>query len=556
MRIALVQCNPVVGDIAGNTASLRAAIAAADADLVITPELAICGYPPRDLLLQSGFVEACEGAVESLATAAPDTCVLVGYPRRDAATGRLRNSVAILRGGVLEASCDKRLLPGYDVFDEDRYFEPADLSCLVDVAGTRVGIAICEDFWRAGDAGGGDRYGEDPLGELAAAGATLVAVPSASPFVVAKRDRHISLAIEAAAEYGVTIAMCNQVGANDDLVFDGGSFVASGDGLLGQLPCFEEAIASIDTDATPTQPADSNADAERFSALQLGLRDYCHKSGHGRVLLGLSGGIDSALVATIATAALGPEAVTGVLMPSRHSSRGSIEDAELLVANLGLTDAITLPIERLHAAFEETMAEGLQEVSAITDENAQARARGMLLMGMANERSALTLVTGNKSELAMGYCTLYGDMNGAVAVIADVLKTDCWSMARWINAHHAEAGFDVPPIPEASITKPPSAELRPNQCDQDTLPPYETLDAIIKAHVEEDLGPLEAAEATGLDIDLVEEIVTSVDRAQFKRDQSAVILKVSARTFGRGRPMPIIMRRSGAAMPAQAGADE
>ncbi len=545
MHLALLQVNPRVGDIEGNARKVIDAAQAVDADLIIAPELVVCGYPPRDLLYQAGFVEACEAAVSQIAEACRDRAIIVGHPRRDAATGRLRNAASLLRGGMIEAVCDKQLLPGYDVFDEDRYFEPGESICVVDIDGHRVGIAICEDLWQGGDAGASSRYDHDPITAIMSAGCNIIVVPSATPFVTGKRCRHLEQLMDTAASHNVTVAMVNQLGANDDLIFDGGAMVAGPQGLLLDAVPFDGASVTVDTSGPSVQACKANDMDMRYRALVLGLGDYCSKTGHDRVLLGISGGIDSALVAVIAASALGPDAVAGVLMPSRYSSRGSVEDAEALAANLGLTHTPTLPIEHLHAAFERTMTDAMQHVSSLTEENAQARARGLLLMAMANEADALLLATGNKSELAMGYCTLYGDMCGAVSVIGDMLKTDVWEMAHWINEHHADLGFSVPPIPEATISKPPSAELRLNQCDQDTLPPYETLDAIVRAYIEEERGVEDTADHTGLDLAFVRSIIASIDRAQFKRDQAAVIPKISPRTFGRGRPMPIVMRRSG-----------
>jgi NAD+ synthetase len=338
--------------------------------------------------------------------------------------------------------------------------------------------------------------------------------------------------------------VCNQVGGNDDLVFDGGSFVVSQGGVLGTLPLFETGTIVIDSKQQPIDISiETCEDEERFNALVLGTKDYFYKTGHTKALLGLSGGIDSAVVATLAVAALGKDAVTGILMPSRYSSLGSVEDAEQLAANLGIA-CETLPIEHMHAAFERTIDDSCQKATGIAQENAQARIRGLLLMARANQEGALLLATGNKSELAVGYTTLYGDMSGAVSVIGDIYKTDVWSMANWMNSHYETCGFEQAPIPEPSITKPPSAELRPDQLDQDSLPQYDELDTVLRLHVDLDMGVDEIEEELGGDRDFIQKIVRMVDIAQFKRDQAAVIFKTSPRSFGRGRRMPIVMKRN------------
>ena len=345
------------------------------------------------------------------------------------------------------------------------------------------------------------------------------------------------------SDKNITVVMCNQVGGNDDLVFDGGSFVCSPHGLLGQLPVFETGSICIDIEGTTIELPATSDDEERYKALVLGTKDYFGKTGHKNALVGLSGGIDSALTAVLAVAALGKDGVTGVLMPSRFSSLGSIEDAEQLAANLGITTT-TLPIEHMHAAFERTLEDDCLEATGIAGENAQARIRGLLMMALANQNSSLLLATGNKSELAVGYTTLYGDMDGAVSVIGDIYKTDVWSMSNWVNEHDAACGFTSPPIPESTMTKPPSAELRPNQLDQDSLPEYDELDEVLRLHVDLDLGIDDIEEKLGIPRDFIANIVRMVDISQFKRDQAAVILKTSPRTFGRGRRMPIMMKRA------------
>ena len=544
MRIGMLQLNPVIGDVRGNTSRMIDAIDQLDAELIVTPEMSICGYPPRDLLYMTDFVHACEEAVQQGAQQHPSKVVVVGHPRIDGATGRVRNSVSVLLGGDVIARYDKQLLPSYDIFDEKRYFEAGEVSCVVDALGTKIGIAICEDFWRGLDAHAAPTYDTNPISDLIEQGCTMIVSPGASPFVSGKREVHLQYTQELAAEHGLIIVATNQVGGNDDLVFDGGSFIASPDGLLGVLPLFETGSLVVDTDVPSlvehTLPTD---DEERFLALRLCVQDYFHKTNHSNAILGLSGGIDSALTATIAVSALGATSVTGVLMPSRYSSRGSIEDAEQLATTLGI-ETINIPIEHMHLELERTIDDCCLHITGLAGENVQARIRGVLLMAHANEHHGLLLATGNKSELAVGYSTLYGDMAGALSVIGDPYKTDLWSMAKWINGHSSTCGFAVPPIPDSSITKAPSAELRPDQLDQDALPPYDDLDSILRLHIDLDLGIDEIEEKLDLSCDLITQVVQMVDHAQFKRDQAAVILKTSPRSFGRGRRMPIVMQRN------------
>ena len=537
MRVGILQLNPTIGDIDGNTKLVIEAAQSCDADLLVAPELVISGYPPRDLLLCSGFVEACEHAVKTIADTVSST-ILIGHPRIDQTAGRFRNSVSVIEGGEIIAVVDKHLLPGYDIFDEDRYFEQGTTSGVVDLVLGRIGIAICEDFWRGFDADAAPLYDENPMQPLIDADCKLIISPSASPFVAKKRKRHLEHAMQIARDHDCKVVVVNQVGGNDDLVFDGGSFVCTPNGVTFEAPLFEESVA-VETEEVRSIP-DKNVDEARFQALVLGVQDYCKKTGHAEVMLGLSGGIDSALVATIAVAALGEDAVTGVLMPSRYSSIGSIEDAEALVQNLGMR-AITLPIEHLHSAFERVHADSSSHIDGLAAENAQARIRGMLLMSLANQNNALLLATGNKSELAVGYSTLYGDMCGALSVIGDLYKTEVWDMSRWINQANQ---CSVPPIPENSISKPPSAELRPDQLDEDSLPPYEALDAILRPHIDGDCGADEIEITLGISREQIDTIIAMVDRSQFKRDQASVILKIAPRTFGRGRPMPIVMKRA------------
>ncbi len=544
MRIGLVQCNPVVGDVRGNTDRLIAAIQSIDADIIVTPEMSICGYPPRDLLCFTGFVQACEEAVLQVGQACLESTIIVGHPRLDAGRGRMRNSATVLRHGEIVTVCDKQLLPSYDVFDEKRYFESGEAVCTFEMDSEKIGIAICEDFWRGFDASAAPTYGSNPVKQLLDAGCTTIIAPSASPFVVSKHETHLEYALDLATEHNVTIAMCNQVGGNDDLVFDGGSFVVSPSGILESLPLFDTGCVVVNTIDKPIDIAiETREDEERFHAIVLCTKDYFQKTGHSKALLGLSGGIDSALVATLAVAALGKKAVTGILMPSRYSSLGSVEDAEQLAKNLGI-NIETLPIEHMHRAFERTISDSCLEAKRLAEENAQARIRGLLLMSLANQTGALLLATGNKSELAVGYSTLYGDMSGAVSVIGDIFKTDVWSIATWINNNFEACGFSTSPIPKSSIAKPPSAELRSNQLDQDSLPQYDELDAVLRLHIDLDLGVDDIEEELDLSREFISMVIRMVDISQFKRDQAAVIFKTSPRTFGRGRRMPIVLQRN------------
>ena len=562
MRIALAQLNPTVGDVAGNTRLVLEAIRAARddrADILVTSELALIGYPPRDLLLREGVVDACERAVLEIAGHAGDILVAVGHPRHsppDEMSQRpFRNTVSLCRDGQIVLAYDKRLLPGYDVFDEDRYFFPGRKPGLVEHAGKRIGIFICEDIWRAGDVRTDNSYPVDPVAELAPLQPDLILCLNGSPFVIGKFKRHVEQLALVARQCSSPIVSINQVGGNDDLIFDGRSVVVDSRGeLLCALPGWQGAVEVVDLDDAVRSGQGwpslglGEPDAhlrELFHALVLGVRDYCRKTRHERGLLGLSGGIDSALTATIAAAALGPDHVQGVFMPSQFTASISREDAIALAERLGMPPCLEIPIAAMHQTIVEVIGREIgDELVGIADENIQARLRGVTLMALANDRNALLLATGNKSELATGYCTLYGDMCGAIAVLGDVIKTRIYQLARWINEHHAECGFSSPPIPQRSITRPPSAELRPNQTDQDTLPPYDILDQIVERYVDQEQSVQRIVRETGIDEALVASTARMIDRQQFKRDQAAVVLKVTPRAFGRGRPMPIVMRQT------------
>jgi NAD+ synthase (glutamine-hydrolysing) len=574
MRLALAQINPTVGDIAGNARIIIDFIGRAreqQADAVVFPELALCGYPPKDLLLQEGFIKAMIDAAARIGREhTQDITLILGLPtpadedslrltREGGSPARIANTLVVYRNGEYVDYYDKRLLPTYDVFDEDRYFTPGTRAVVLEIAGIRAGLAICEDLWRAADAGLSSRYdgSPDPVSELAAAGARLIISPSASPFVIGKGERHRQILASTAQRSGAYVASINQVGGNDDLIFDGHSAIYSPAGqLIAAAPGFREHLLVVDLPRTGTAAADApvhdprrSAPAEEllWDALVLGTRDYCRKTGFRTALLGISGGIDSALTAAIGAAALGPENITGLIMPGRYSSEHSQADAHELGRRLGIR-CITAPIdpamhgftEAINAMFARQRLPMLgQTMPDLAEENLQSRIRGTLLMAHSNRSGAILLTTGNKSELAVGYCTLYGDMNGGLAVLSDITKQQVYRMSRWINENHGGRGFPQPPIPERSITKPPSAELRPDQTDQDTLPPYEVLDAIIERFVERRQSPSTIASQTGFDPALVARITRMIDLSEYKRRQAALGLKVTGVAFGTGRRFPI-----------------
>jgi len=545
MKIALLQINPTVGDVTGNAQLIAdAAISAAraGADLAITPELALAGYLPRDLLLNAGFVHRCWDAVASLAqTLSNGPAVLVGVPEPNTSSeGRpLFNAAVLLKNGAPAERFRKSLLPTYDVFDEDRYFEPFRGPEVLEICNRRLGISICEDVWNDRDFWKRRRYHFDPIQELATAGAEAIVNLSASPFAVGKYRLRDQMLGSMAAKHRVPVLYVNQTGGNDDLVFDGRSSAFSSTGqLIARGPAFASGIVLVDLDAQrPIEPVpDVPPEAEIWDALVLGTRDYVRKCGFGSVVLGLSGGVDSALTAAIAADAVGAERVLGVLMPSPFSSRGSVDDALELAKQLGIKTQ-TLPIESAMNAMEGTLEQAFHGLERdVTEENIQARIRGNLLMALSNKRGALLLTTGNKSELAVGYCTLYGDMSGGLAVIADVPKTMVYRVSNWLNATRGRAI-----IPQNTLTKPRSAELRPNQTDQDSLPPYDVLDAILERHVEHHQAADEIV-AAGFDPQTVRRVLTLVRRAEFKRKQAAPGLKVTDRAFGTGWRMPIAAR--------------
>lgn len=540
MKLALAQLNTTVGDLSGNVAKIREAYqraVAAGADLVLTPELAITGYPPRDLLVKRRFIADNLHALEELTRVVGETALVVGYvdinPHRP---GReWFNAAAFIERGTIIARRYKTLLPTYDVFDEDRYFQPAAKNEPFTWRGQRVGLTICEDIWSAQEKWSLHRYPRDPVRELGLV--DLLLNISASPFHLGKERLRREMVQAVARDYRVVLAYCNQVGGNDELIFDGHSIVLDPAGrILAQAAGFREELLLVDlTTAKPVLPPEAAEIELLHDALVLGLRDYVQKCGFRSVVLGLSGGIDSAVTACLAVEALGPENVVGVSMPSQFSSKGSIEDARQLAQNLGIR-WLMLPIQEAFESVKRTLApvfQGLPEDA--TEENVQARLRGIVLMALSNKFGHLLLTTGNKSELAVGYCTLYGDMAGGLAVIADVPKTRVYELARYINRAREI-------IPAASLTKPPSAELRPNQTDQDTLPPYEVLDAILTRYVEETKSTAEIVAETGFDEKLVREIVRKIDLNEYKRKQAPPCLRVTTKAFGIGRRVPIAQR--------------
>ncbi len=553
MRLALGQLNATIGDFAGNAAKIEALwkeAEAAKADLLLVPEMALCGYPPRDLLDRPSFLAESSRVLAALARRAGKTALLVGtiLPNPSRTGKPLYNAATLLRNGRVAAVARKCLLPAYDVFDEVRHFEPAKAPTLARLAGRKVGLTICEDLWNDKDFWRVRRlYRVDPGEELLARGADVVVNVSASPFSEGKPRLRRRMLARLARDGGVPVAYLNLVGGNDELVFDGGSMVLDGTGRVrARAALFEEDFLVVDLDGTGAAPVSGagredladDAEGEPLESLRralvLGIRDYARKCGFRSAVVGLSGGVDSALVGALAAEALGPENVTGLALPSRYSSEGSVADARALAEALGVRLDV-VPIEPVFAAARATLAPlfaGRPE--DVTEENLQARIRGMLLMAFSNKLGPLLLTTGNKSELAVGYCTLYGDMCGGLAPISDLPKMRVYALARHLNRR---AGRSL--IPESTLEKPPSAELRPGQTDQDSLPPYELLDRVLEGLVERSLPPAAVARATGAPLDLVAGIARQVDRAEYKRQQAAPGLKVSTKAFGSGRRIPI-----------------
>jgi NAD+ synthase (glutamine-hydrolysing) len=545
VKIALAQLNPIVGDIRGNCELVRAAAAEASragAQLLIASELIVSGYPPKDLLLREGFVAACDRAIDELAAALPTgMSVVVGHPsHRDVPSRGIANAASVLEGGRVTATIHKMLLPNYDVFDEQRYFRPADRVAPVRIGGLRIGLHICEDAWWGDESTTyhmPPRPLPDPVALLAEAGVDAFINVSASPFELSKPAHRLHLVKRHVARHKKPFLFVNQVGGNDDLVFDGQSFVLNAAGETAYLlRGFESELAFCDLDHLPARPATTPPrPALLLDALVLGLRDYMLKSGFRDCVLGVSGGIDSALASYIAARAVGPEHVHALLMPSRHSSEHSVADARRLCEHLGV-DAQIIPIDDIHRAYEATPVAGedlRSQPGGLADQNIQARIRGALVMVRSNRHGWLALATGNKSELAVGYCTLYGDMAGGFAVLSDVLKRDVYAVAHYINDTVEKREL----IPAHIIDKAPSAELAPDQFDQDTLPPYDVLDAILEGLIERELSV--SALSKEYPPETVRWVARQLDRNEFKRRQMPPGIKLSQRAFGSGRRMPM-----------------
>ncbi|MEH2318331.1 NAD+ synthase [Nostoc sp.] len=548
MKIAIAQINPTIGDLLLNAQKiLEAAQQAASSGvrLLLTPELSLCGYPPRDLLLNPSFVEAMGITLENLARdLPPNLAVLVGTVEQNLKASisggkTLFNSIALLENGKVKQLFHKRLLPTYDVFDERRYFEPGLQANYFTLDNIHIGVTICEDLWNDEEFWGKRSYAVNPIADLAILGVDLVVNLSASPYTVGKHQFRETILRHSAVRFQQPIIYANQVGGNDDLIFDGRSFALNRQGeIMCRARGFDTDLVVVEFDEAQRDlqlgyvaPVDELEDEEIWQALVLGVRDYARKCRFSKVVLGLSGGIDSAIVAAIATAALGKENVLGVLMPSPYSSEHSISDAVALAENLGIKTNL-LPIGELMQGFDQTLGDLFAGTEfGLAEENIQSRIRGNLLMAIANKFGYLLLSTGNKSEMAVGYCTLYGDMNGGLAVIADVPKTCVYSLCHWLNRNHEI-------IPQNILIKPPSAELKPGQVDQDSLPPYEILDDILQRLIHNHQSAAQIV-AAGHDPVIVDRVIQMVARAEFKRRQAPPGLKITDRAFGTGWRMPI-----------------
>ena len=550
MKIAIAQINPIIGDLLGNTQKIlemSQQAASENVRLLLTPELSICGYPPRDLLLNPSFVESIDKTLQKLAEDLPaNLAVLVGTvvknsPAHITGGKNLFNSMALLENGKIQQFFHKRLLPTYDVFDEKRYFEPGLQANSFKLDNLHIGVTICEDLWNDEEFWGKRSYAVNPIADLANLGVDLIVNLSASPYTVGKQHLREAMLKHSAVNFQQPIIYTNQVGGNDDLIFDGRSFalnkqgeiVCRAKGFVSDFLTVEFNADKRDLQLSHISPIDESEDEEIWNALVLGVKDYVGKCRFSKVLLGLSGGVDSALVAVIATAALGKENVIGVLMPSPYSSEHSISDALALAENLDIQTQI-LPIGELMESFDKSLGELFAGTEfGIAEENLQSRIRGNLLMAISNKFGYLLLSTGNKSEMAVGYCTLYGDMNGGLSVIADVPKTRVYSLCQWLNSHQQK---EV--IPENILTKAPSAELKPGQVDQDSLPPYEILDDILDRLIHQHQSAAEIITA-GHEPAIVDRVLQLLSRAEFKRRQAAPGLKITDRAFGTGWRMPI-----------------
>jgi NAD+ synthase (glutamine-hydrolysing) len=540
VKIALGQINPTVGDFSGNAAKIiefSQRAQAGGAELILFPELSVCGYPPRDLVERPSFVARNRETAEQIARATRGISVICGLVTpAESETGKsVMNSAALFEEGKIAFLQSKMLLPTYDVFDEMRNFAPAKSQRLFSFGGSRVALTICEDAWNDKLFWPKRLYVVDPIEALVRAGGNLILNISASPFWIGKREVRRDMLASIARQYKIPVAMVNQVGGNDSLLFDGSSFVLNAEGkVIAQACSFEEDLICFDSESVTGDLHEQveGEEASVYSALVLGTRDYIRKCGFQKAIVGLSGGIDSALTAVIAADAVGPENVIGVGMPGPYSSPGSVEDARTLANNLGIRFEL-LAIDGAVEAYRKTLKEVFRnQKEDVTEENIQSRARGTLLMALSNKFGAIVLSTGNKSELGVGYCTLYGDMVGGLAVISDVPKTLVYRLSHYVNSRH-------PVIPQATLEKPPSAELRPDQKDSDSLPPYETLDAVLEDYVEDAHSVERIARDRGFDLEVVRRVVRMVDRAEYKRQQSAPGIKISAKAFGYGRRLPI-----------------
>ncbi|PJD94783.1 MAG: NAD+ synthase [Parachlamydia sp.] len=542
MRILLAQLNPIIGDLSENTHKIKKAIRHGinqGVDLVVFPELALCGYPPEDLLLLPNFIEQTEECLQEIAKDVKGLTVVLGYPRLNSVNSekKLCNSAAIIQNQAIVGLQDKQLLPTYDVFDERRYFEPGKASQLWSIQDKKIAITICEDMWQHSDLLKFSNYPQDPIKSLIPLNPDLLINLSASPFCTGQLRRRFSAISKAAIALQCPALLCNQVGGNDSLIFDGHSCAVD---EMGRLRCcakgFQEDLLIVDLQALcPVYHWQEDPLQMLYSALVLGVKDYFQKSGFKQACIGLSGGIDSALVACIAVEALGKQNVIGVSMPSRYSSEGSCRDAQKLADHLEIP-LLTIPIESPFQSYLDLLTPFFHHKAAdVTEENIQARIRGMILMGLSNKHGYIVLSTGNKSELAMGYSTLYGDMCGGLAVISDVTKVEVYALAKWLNRREEL-------IPWETIHKPPSAELRPNQKDSDSLPEYEILDAVLKEYIEEHQSPLWIAKKYHLDLEFVQNLVHKIHQNEYKRRQSPPGLRVSEKAFSVGRKLPIVQK--------------
>jgi len=543
VKIALGQINPTIGDFTGNSKKIiefsRQALTLG-AEMILFPELAVCGYPPRDLLEKPAFVERNQQVINEIAQAVPQLTIICGFvsPAKVETGKSVMNSAAVLRQGAVQFVQSKMLLPTYDVFDELRYFDPAESQKLLPLAGKEFALTICEDAWNDKHFWHRRLYRVDPVDELLHAGGNMVLNISASPYHLGKRELRRQMLETIARDNKVPVLFVNQVGGNDSLIFDGSSMVIAPDGrIVAQAKSFEEDLVIFDSDTMRgdmhEQIAVGNASA--YAALVLGTCDYVRKCGFSKVVIGLSGGIDSALTAAIAVDALGKENVTGIAMPSQYSSENSIKDARELACKLGIRFEV-IAIGEVFGGYRKALAPLFAGVPEdVAEENLQSRIRGNILMAFSNKFGALVLTTGNKSEVGVGYCTLYGDMVGGLGVISDVPKTMVYSLSRYVNSLK-------PVIPQSTIDKPPSAELRPGQKDSDTLPPYEVLDNILEDYVEDYRTAEQIAANHGYEVKLVRDVIRMIERSEYKRQQAAPGLKITRKAFGFGRRFPIAQK--------------